>query len=61
MLKAIIDLAHNLDLPVVAEGVEHLDVAILLHQMGCEMAQGYFFSRPIPENAMLDWIRNYRS
>jgi len=61
MLKAIIDLAHNLDLPTVAEGVETLDVAILLQQLGCEMAQGYFFSRPLPAHEMVAWIKNYRS
>jgi len=61
MLKAIIDLAHNLHLPTVAEGVETQDVANLLQQLGCDMAQGYFFSRPLPSRAMLDWIKHYRS
>lgn len=60
MLKAVIDLAHNLGLPTVAEGVETPDVAALLEQMGCETAQGYFFSRPIPFDAMLDWLEKYR-
>lgn len=61
MLKAIIDLAHHLDLPTVAEGVETQAVATLLEEMGCDMAQGYFFSRPLPLHAMLGWVKNYRA
>ena len=61
MLKAIIDLAHNLGLPTVAEGVETDAVATLLEQMGCDTAQGYFFSRPLPLEAVVDWLKQYRS
>jgi EAL domain-containing protein (putative c-di-GMP-specific phosphodiesterase class I) len=60
MLKAIIDLAHNLDLPTVAEGVETQAVATLLEQLGCDMAQGYFFSRPLPVDAVAEWAENFR-
>ena len=46
IVRSTIDLAHNLGLRVVAEGVEHEDVADLLVEYGCDVAQGYHFGRP---------------
>ncbi|MCG8049626.1 MAG: EAL domain-containing protein [Candidatus Thiodiazotropha endolucinida] len=46
--SAIIAMAHQLNLGVVAEGVESQRQLDFLHQQGCEMAQGYFFSKPLP-------------
>jgi EAL domain-containing protein (putative c-di-GMP-specific phosphodiesterase class I) len=46
--SAIIAMAHRLNLEVVAEGVESQRQLDFLKQQGCEMAQGYFFSRPLP-------------
>jgi diguanylate cyclase (GGDEF)-like protein/PAS domain S-box-containing protein len=51
IVRAIIDMAHTLGFLVVAEGVETQAQATLLRSLGCEQAQGYFFSRPIPEAA----------
>ena len=48
LVKAIIDLAHELGLTTVAEGVEDEDVIQRLHTMGCDIAQGYHWSRPVP-------------
>jgi EAL domain-containing protein (putative c-di-GMP-specific phosphodiesterase class I) len=48
IVKATIDLAHNLGLKVVAEGVETKDIAQKLGALGCDVLQGYLFSRPIP-------------
>jgi diguanylate cyclase (GGDEF)-like protein len=47
-LRAVIELAHTLDLRVVAEGVETQPQCDLLSALGCDLAQGYFFSRPQP-------------
>jgi len=53
IVRAIIVLAHNLGLKVVAEGTETIKHIELLKQFNCEMAQGYFFSRPVDDQAML--------
>ena len=53
IVRIIIMLAHNLGLKVVAEGAETEEHINLLKQLNCEMAQGYFFSRPAPDQAML--------
>jgi len=52
IVRIIIMLAHNLGLKVVAEGTETEEQINLLKQLNCEMAQGYFFSRPADDQAM---------
>jgi len=52
IVRIIIMLAHNLGLKVVAEGSETEEHVNLLKQLNCEMAQGYFFSRPADDQAM---------
>ncbi|MNM89183.1 Oxygen sensor protein DosP [compost metagenome] len=44
----MVTLAHNLNLQIVAEGVESDNVLPILSRMGCDEAQGYYFSRPVP-------------
>jgi PAS domain S-box-containing protein len=53
IVRAIIVLAHNLGLKVVAEGTEKEEHIALLKQFNCEMAQGYLFSRPADDQTML--------
>ncbi|MDH4556445.1 bifunctional diguanylate cyclase/phosphodiesterase [Pseudomonas sp. BN417] len=48
LVKAMINLAQNLKLEVVAEGVENSEQLALLRQFGCDQAQGYWISRPLP-------------
>jgi EAL domain-containing protein (putative c-di-GMP-specific phosphodiesterase class I) len=56
IVRSTIDLAHNLGLTVVAEGVED-DVALrMLIEYGCDSAQGYLFSRPCPAAELTEWL-----
>ena len=48
IVLSIINLAHNLDLKVVAEGVENQGIRDQLNAFGCDAAQGYFWSHPLP-------------
>jgi EAL domain-containing protein (putative c-di-GMP-specific phosphodiesterase class I) len=57
IVRVIIALAHNLGLNVVAEGTEKEEHISLLRQLNCEMAQGYFFSRPADDQAMLKVLK----
>ncbi|MBL4801386.1 MAG: EAL domain-containing protein [Emcibacter sp.] len=56
---AIIRLGHSLGLSVVAEGVETIEQAQILRQKGCDVLQGYFFSRPIPPEDFEKWVINH--
>lgn len=48
LVASIVTLAHNLDIKVVAEGVENRNQVDALRDMGCEEIQGFIFSRPVP-------------
>lgn len=48
LVKAMINLAHNLNLEVVAEGVENIEQLNMLRQYGCNQVQGYLISKPVP-------------
>ncbi|GAC1031690.1 bifunctional diguanylate cyclase/phosphodiesterase [Pseudomonas sp. No.21] len=48
LVRAMINLAHNLNLEVVAEGVETSEQLALLRQFGCDQVQGYWISKPLP-------------
>ena len=56
VVKSIIDLGHNLDLKVVAEGVETAAAKKMLTAFQCDDGQGYFFCRPIPADAMTNFL-----
>jgi diguanylate cyclase (GGDEF)-like protein len=57
IVRSTIELAHALDLKVVAEGVEHAADLEALADFGCDFAQGYHFSRPLPAEPFTRWIR----
>jgi diguanylate cyclase len=56
IVRSTIDLAHNLGLKVVAEGVEDQATTDLLNEYGCDEAQGYYFSRPLPADELVSWL-----
>ena len=57
LVSTIVSLAHNLDLKVVAEGIETEEEAKLLRLLRCEQGQGYLYSRPVPANAFGAMLR----
>ncbi|MEU0496825.1 bifunctional diguanylate cyclase/phosphodiesterase [Mycobacterium sp. NPDC006124] len=54
IVRAVIDLAHDLEVTCVAEGVENAAVAARLEEYGCDLAQGYHFSPPLTAPQLLD-------
>ena len=60
IVRSIIRLARDLDLGVVAEGVETREEWSVLESLGCLMAQGYFVSKPLPADELLAWLRHQR-
>lgn len=61
LVATIISIAHSLGLEVVAEGVEEKYQADHLIELGCEYLQGYYFSRPIPRNEVVDLLQKQPS
>jgi EAL domain-containing protein (putative c-di-GMP-specific phosphodiesterase class I) len=61
LVQAIIGLAHNLAMIVVAEGVETEETMEQLREWGCDIAQGYIISRPMPSNDVALWVSQYES
>jgi diguanylate cyclase (GGDEF)-like protein/PAS domain S-box-containing protein len=57
IVRSTIELAHGLGLGVVAEGVESGDAYECLVEWGCDTAQGYFISKPLPIAEFADWLR----
>ncbi|MEW6380186.1 MAG: EAL domain-containing protein [bacterium] len=56
IVNTAIDLGHNLGLSVVAEGVENRETYDRLATLGCNVAQGYFMSRPLSADHLMRWI-----
>ena len=57
IVKAIIDMAHNLNMQVVAEGVEDNETADVLQQLGTDVLQGYWFSKPVDSEEFAKLLR----
>jgi diguanylate cyclase (GGDEF)-like protein len=56
IVRSIIELGHNLDCKVVAEGVEDESVRLQLQQLGCDLVQGFHFSKPLPDAGFREWL-----
>jgi diguanylate cyclase (GGDEF)-like protein/PAS domain S-box-containing protein len=60
IVRSTIELGHNLGLQVVAEGIEDVETWNLLKSLGCDFAQGYFLSRPLPAKDFTTWVHAAR-
>jgi EAL domain-containing protein (putative c-di-GMP-specific phosphodiesterase class I) len=61
IVRSTVELAHSLGLRIVAEGVEDAGTVEMLHRYGCDVIQGYFYSRPIPAAQLTTWLVKGRS
>ncbi len=57
IVRSTVDLGRNLGLEVVAEGVETIEHWERLRELGCNIAQGYYLSRPVPADELCSWLR----
>jgi predicted signal transduction protein with EAL and GGDEF domain len=57
LVRSIIELAHNFGMITVAEGVEDQKTLDLLRELGCDIVQGFFYSRALPEADFIQWCR----
>jgi len=55
-VRSIITLGHDLGLEVVAEGVETRETYDQLARLGCDTAQGFWLSRPLPPAELTEWL-----
>ena len=60
LVKSIVGLGKNLNMKIIAEGVENKEEAVVLRELGCEMAQGYYFCKPIAEKDVTDFLKDNR-
>ena len=59
IVRSTIDLAHNLGLSVVAEGVETQEIMAILRALGCDYVQGYYISRSLSADKVQQWFLDY--
>ena len=57
--NAVVSLGRALNMRVVAEGVERLDQQKALASWGCDLMQGYLYSRPVPIDELAEWLRQF--
>jgi EAL domain-containing protein (putative c-di-GMP-specific phosphodiesterase class I) len=61
IVRSTIELAHNLGLSVVAEGVENANIYALLAELQCDEAQGYFMSKPMIFSEFPGWVQSWEA
>ena len=59
IVRSTIDLGHTLGLSITAEGVESEAIKTLLKDYGCDTAQGYLYSKPLPAEDFIQWVNRY--
>ncbi len=61
IVRTIIDLAHNFQLTVVAEGVEQDTILAMLKEMGCDQVQGYIYTKALSAQALVEWAQHHHA
>lgn len=61
IVQMIVDLAHAFGMEVVAEGVESKGQAVQLKELGCDLGQGYYFAKPLPPEAIPNFLIRWPS
>lgn len=59
LVRSIIFLGSNMNMSIIAEGVETREEAVLLKEMGCEYCQGFFFAKPMSEDDVIDFVAKW--
>jgi diguanylate cyclase (GGDEF)-like protein len=59
IIRSTIELGHNMGLKVIAEGVEDAEAWRILRDLGCDMAQGYYVSPPMPGDDLQEWLKQF--
>lgn len=59
LVRSIITLGQNLNMSIIAEGVEQKEEAEILKEMGCHYAQGYYYAKPLPEDEVIEVLKNW--
>jgi diguanylate cyclase (GGDEF)-like protein len=57
IVQAALELGHSLGMEVTAEGIEDVATCDSLREMGCDIGQGYYISKPLPPDQFLEWCR----
>jgi len=61
LVKSIIGLGKNMNMTIIAEGVEDETEGKILRDLGCDAAQGYYFAKPLPEKEVIELLRNWNT
>jgi len=61
IVSSVVGLASSLGMAAIAEGVESAGQAVRLHELGCGLAQGFYFGKPRPAEEVLQWLADGRA
>src|SRR5687768_16003200 len=59
IIRSTFELGHNMGMKVIAEGVEDAEAWRILKDLGCDMAQGYYVSTPLPGDDLQEWFKRF--
>ena len=60
LVNAILQMSKSLDIENVAEGIENKQTSLLLKELGCTYGQGFYWSKPIPQQEFIQFLINYK-